>query len=252
MEHLRELLQDAVDRRLDPAKQAEVEAHLALCPACRRELEALSWVKRSAASVTAPLPPGFERRLRDSLEREDRSRRSRRREAAALLAAAAAIALAVGLSGFWRKPVPARLAQDLWDFRSGTLVLGSVSESPAELEAYFASGALPFPMRVFDLAMMGYRLEGAAVRPLANAPGALVAYRGPGGRLLLCRMYRGRIEELPAPSETRENAGIGFQVYREGELTLVFWQEGDVVCVLVGDGEPEAVIALAFAKAVRV
>jgi hypothetical protein len=25
-----------------------------------------------------------------------------------------------------------------------------------------------------------------------------------------------------------------------------------VVCVLVGDGEPEAVIALAFAKAVRV
>lgn len=33
---------------------------------------------------------------------------------------------------------------------------------------------------------------------------------------------------------------------------LVFWQEGDVICVLASDARPEDVIALAFAKAVRV
>jgi len=32
---------------------------------------------------------------------------------------------------------------------------------------------------------------------------------------------------------------------------VVFWSEGDVVCVLVGDGPPEAVVSLAFAKAMK-
>jgi hypothetical protein len=32
----------------------------------------------------------------------------------------------------------------------------------------------------------------------------------------------------------------------------VFWQEGDVVCVLSSDAPSEAVIQLAFAKAVKV
>lgn len=49
----------------------------------------------------------------------------------------------------------------------------------------------------------------------------------------------------------REHDGIPFQIYEAGELTLVFWQEGEVVCVLVGDGPPEAVIALALAKAMK-
>jgi hypothetical protein len=32
----------------------------------------------------------------------------------------------------------------------------------------------------------------------------------------------------------------------------VFWQEGDVLCVLVADGDTEAAIRLAYAKAVKV
>jgi hypothetical protein len=65
-------------------------------------------------------------------------------------------------------------------------------------------------------------------------------------------MYEGSVSDLPDPIERRTNDSIDFYLHREGELTLVFWQEGGVVCVLVGDGDPEAVLGLAFAKAVRV
>jgi hypothetical protein len=35
-------------------------------------------------------------------------------------------------------------------------------------------------------------------------------------------------------------------------LTLVFWQEGAVTCVLASDIDPEELAQLAFAKAVKV
>ncbi len=35
-------------------------------------------------------------------------------------------------------------------------------------------------------------------------------------------------------------------------LTVVFWQEGAVTCVLTSDISPEEVVQLAFAKAVKV
>jgi hypothetical protein len=65
-------------------------------------------------------------------------------------------------------------------------------------------------------------------------------------------MYEGRTSALPAPAERRRQNDIDFLVYREGGLTFVFWQEGDVVCVLVADGDSESAIQLAFAKAVKV
>src|SRR2546427_8170509 len=83
-------------------------------------------------------------------------------------------------------------------------------------------------------------------------PSALFAYRGPEGRDLVCQMYEGRLEELPRSDDVREHNGITFQVYRAGRLTVVFWQEGAVVCVLASDAEAETVIQLAYAKAGKV
>jgi hypothetical protein len=48
----------------------------------------------------------------------------------------------------------------------------------------------------------------------------------------------------------RRHGGISFYVYRRDARTLVFWPEGEVLCVLTSDGDAEEVIALAFAKAV--
>jgi hypothetical protein len=57
----------------------------------------------------------------------------------------------------------------------------------------------------------------------------------------------------PAADERLTHQGFEFLVYRRNDLTLVFWQEREegVMCVLVGDGDPRAVIQLAFAKAVE-
>ena len=256
--HPTEALQDVLDHRLDPAKRAEVEAHLADCDRCRRELEVLRWTKDLLRSASgSELPLDFGTRLSTALDDEDRARRAapdrtRLRALAAFVAAAAAIVAAIWFAG--RSPteaIPRAIAGELRQHGSGTLPLEILSADPAALEAHFA-GKLPFPMKVYDLNMMAYPLVGAAVRPVSGRAGALVAYRGPEGLSLLCRMYEGSLAELPEPAARRGNEGIAFHVYRDSEVTLVFWTEGSVVCVLAGDGDPEAVVQLAFAKAVRV
>jgi hypothetical protein len=41
-------------------------------------------------------------------------------------------------------------------------------------------------------------------------------------------------------------------VYERDGRTMVFWEEGDVVCVLTSDAPAQAVIDLSFAKAVKI
>lgn len=65
-------------------------------------------------------------------------------------------------------------------------------------------------------------------------------------------MFRGRVADLPEPIYRRSNDGIVFHLYRDKEVSLAFWQEGGVVCVLAGEGDPETVLQLAIAKAVKV
>jgi hypothetical protein len=256
--HPTDVLQDALDHRLDPARQAEVEAHLKSCSSCRHELMALRWTKAQAASlkrVDEPFALGD--RLRSALDEEDRraggSVTARRRSLGPWLATAAAVAAAVWISSWFLVPsVPLAVAEELRAYASGEFSVERRTAVPSELEAYFAQRGLPFPVRVFDLGMMNYGLEGGGLREVDGREGALILYRGTDGRILLCRMYAGSVGELPTPLERRSNQDNAFHVYRDGEVTLVFWQEGDVVCVLAGDADTETVVQLAFAKAVKV
>jgi hypothetical protein len=100
--------------------------------------------------------------------------------------------------------------------------------------------------------MMRYELLGGRVDSLGARPSALFAYRGERGDLIVCQMFKGRVEELPRAAETRVHNDITFHVYQRDGRTVVFWQEGEVVCVLVGEGVSEDVIALAYAKAMKV
>jgi anti-sigma factor RsiW len=147
--------------------------------------------------------------------------------------------------------VPAELAQDFAAYRDGILTLEIVASDAKEVELYLEQH-LDFDARVFDLAMMEYLPVGGRVHEAGGAPSALFVYRGPDGRILVCQMFRGRREELPAAGERRVNDGIEFQVYERDGKTVVAWQEGEVVCVLVSDIQREQVIQLAFAKAVKV
>jgi hypothetical protein len=98
--------------------------------------------------------------------------------------------------------------------------------------------------------MMDYRLVGGRVHTMRGRPSALFVYRGKENKILVCQMFESSTRDLPGGAEARENGGIPFSVYRRDGRTIVFWPEGQVLCVLVSDADAEEVIALAFAKAV--
>jgi anti-sigma factor RsiW len=255
--HLGATLQDLLDERLDAARQAEVRTHLAGCAACRNELESLRWV-RDVPLQQLPVedvPPALAARVAAALDAADRQpvRRGwgRRAAAGALLAAAAVALLLLVTPSGTGDTLPAAVARDFAAYHDGTLPLTLHTSDGAAVERLFVASGLRFASRGFDLAMMQYQLVGGRVHRLRGLPSALFVYRGPDGRDLVCQMYEGRLAELPRSDDVREHNGITFQVYRVGALTLVFWQEGTVVCVLASDADAEAVIQLAYAKAVK-
>jgi anti-sigma factor RsiW len=260
--HYGEQLQDFLDGRLGEPERTRLAGHLADCAQCRRELEALRWVKEQALGGLPgeTVPSDLAARVRAGLDAADaearRSGAARARFRLPRWAAAAALAAAaLVLFLVWRpapEPLPDRAARDFAELTAGRLPLAISASQSRVIEEYFARNGVGFATRVFDLGMMRYELVGGRVHRLDGRVSALWAYRGADGRLLVCQMYEGRVVELPPPDEVRENNGIAFRIYREENVTVVFWQEGDVVCVLVSDGDFEAVIQLAFAKAVKV
>ena len=245
-----------------------------------------------AAVPDEPLPDGLRGRIETALDELDReadhasdrerttrlargSRRSRRdhRGTWRWLAAAATVTLAVGVTWLATRqaptlpdpvPVPPAAPFDTVPFdmiqaihRASTAVQGpelpsSVAAASAKvIEDRWRDAGIDFPVRVLDLAAMGVDVVGGDAAAVAGRRMARSIYRS-ADDVLVCWMFRARLAVLPEPSEVREHGGFRFQLYRRGGETLVFWQEGEVVCGLVGSGDPESVIALAFAKAMAV
>jgi anti-sigma factor RsiW len=253
---------------LPPAQRAAVEAHVAGCERCRRELAALRWTRTAARAQgegrgpddAAALPPALAARITASLDAEDRAARRRRRVRWSLpvsLAAAAVLALVLlrPLLNPRGTDFVDLAARDYQTYRSGALALDLQTAEPARLAAYFAERLPAVPARVFDFGMMGYTLAGGRVHRVAGRDATLFAYRNAAGTDIVCVMYAGTLAELRggagAGGEERVHEGIRFRVYRSGALTLVFWEEGDIVCVLVSVGDPDAVVQFAYAKAVK-
>lgn len=262
--HPTEELQDAIDGRLDARQQAALDLHLAVCAACRREMAALQWTKAQLARAarTGDVPDDLDALVRRALNEEDRQAErpagARSRPATRLAlrkwlaAAAALVAIVWVVRSVWPPAAPAQAAADFRAFVSGAVPLEIQTADPSVLEARLQAAGLPFAVRVFDFGMMNYALAGGGVHRIAARPGAVFAYRSSDGRAVVCRMYEGDAEQLPAPTDRRRQNDIEFLVYRDRDLTIVFWEEGNVLCVLVADGDPEAAIQLAFAKAVKV
>jgi anti-sigma factor RsiW len=266
--HTVERLQDWLDGRLSTAEASALQTHAWHCAVCASQAARLV-VGRSAARemwVDRPLPEGFDAELAVLLDREaetehgaDSAAPPRRPlspprlsvwKAVAALAAAAALVLGVwfGLRGPAQPDLPALAAADYAAVTGGVLPLGLVTSQPAQLEAHFGAAGAP-RVRVLDLAMMGFVLEGGRAHTLGGRSSALYVYRtGSGGRLL-CEMYEGTLAQLPPTEDVRQNGPFTFRVYTRGALTLVFWQEGDIVCVLVSDLPAAEVVQLAMAKA---
>ncbi len=257
--HYGEELQDLLEGRLDEPRRSHIAAHVADCARCQRELDALRWVKAETPKHfgEADLPAELLSRVRTALDAADaESRRPaglwRSRRSWITAGLAAAVLLIVFFPGHKTPSLPSAVAADFHAYASATVRLEIESAEPHVVEAYFTRNGIAFPTRVFDLGMMQYHLVGGRVHRLNGRTSALFAYRGPGNSALVCQMYEGRVAELPPTDDVRQHKGITFYVHRSERLTLVFWQEGDVVCVLASDAAPEDVVQLAFAKAVVV
>ncbi len=258
-DHPHDELHDLLDERLDADARARVEAHLNGCAQCRRELEVLRWAKSSARGIVAPdaaAPPEVAARVIAALDEEDRRALSRGRPgrrlrlvpALGIVVAALTVLAIVFLrpSGF----EPTRsAAEDLARYATATLALDLETKNPQELEQFFAEGRIAFPTRVFDFGMMNFELTGGRVHAIDGRRSALFAYTSPSGGHIICQMYQGGLSELPEGFERHVVDAIEFRVYRRGDSTLVFWQEGPLVCVLASDGDPGEALAFARAKA---
>jgi anti-sigma factor RsiW len=255
-------IQDALDARLRSQRQAELDAHFGVCADCRATWNALRWAKDQASHAAGLEPPeGLAGRISHALDEEDdrvaaagtpRARRLfgiRPLWIAAGLAATVLVALVVTR----RMPVeiPGSVIRDYVAFRSGELALDLRTADARDLEAYFARAGLPFRARVLDLAMMKYRLVGGKVHRVGGRPSALMVYQREDGHVLLCEMYLGSLSELPAGGQPHEHDGIQFLAYQREALTLAFWPEADVLCVLTGEGGTAVILPLAFGKAMK-
>ena len=96
-------LDDFLDGHLDPEAAAELERHVAECPACQatlRHAQALLAAVR-AQSVPGPSERFFERALAEATKPRPRGRQSARIVAAGFLGAFAATILTVIVTGLW-------------------------------------------------------------------------------------------------------------------------------------------------------
>lgn len=249
--HVLDELQLRLDRQLDPATLSRVEAHLETCASCRRAADELTSARDSLRALPAsPLPAGLAAQIDRLLDAETATTPSaprRRWLTAAGLAVAAVVMLAFWI---WRpESLPSAAGGDVLRVTSGTLPLDVTTSEAAALEKHFANRGLP--VRVLDLAMMGWQLEGGRVHTLKGRPSALYVYRRADGRRLVCQMFAGTASDLPPATATRVSGGFTFAVFHEGARTLVFWQEGKILCVLGSDLPSDEVIALAIAKAMK-
>jgi len=262
--HPHEELQELLDARLSDEQRALVEVHLASCEACQRELSELRFVRLALRTLSAAeLDSGFNERLRAALDLVDRESEEwkrpplRRVRAHGWLFAAMAVAAAVATFLFWtlvaRGPagIPAAAMSDFRAVRTGQMQLFHTAILPAELEQQLARDGLHFRLRVLDLSMMRWELRGGGLSDLRGRQAGLFVYRSAAGRIVVCEMFEGRLQDLPPEAKRFEHDGILFLVYRERDLTAVFWSEGDLLCVLVSDLPSAELQALAVAKAMR-
>lgn len=265
--HSDEQLLDYLDGRLDMPATATVRAHLEVCAECRAIHHDLLTARDAAVVLRheAPMPADLLASVSRALDADGASPPRTAhippddiavprvhpvfRLALGGLAAAALVLLYLQVGSVpGDQDLPGLVARDARAVGSRSLPLAMTSSDAGALERYFADTPGP-RVRVIDLAMMQIALEGGARHVLGGRPSALYSYRTPSGARLVCQMYEGRLADLPPPSAVRDANGFRFQVYARDGITLVFWQEGDLVCVLASELPAEEVIALAQAKA---
>ena len=181
-----ELIHGYVDGELDLVKSIEIEQHLADCPTCTQTyqgMRSLQSVVRNEALRFQP-PADFEKRLRTSLRREEKTeRRPARLNWGWLLAGTLCGAVLIGLLSlvglFSRPSADDLLAQEVVASHVRSLMANHLTDVPSTeqhtVKPWF-DGKLDFSPTVKDLTSQGFTLTGGRLDYIGNRPVAAIVY----------------------------------------------------------------------------
>lgn len=240
-----------VDKRLDPARIAEVEAYIAAHPDAasrilqyREQREALRSALRHKHDEPVPV------RLRVASIQAERRRRWRQRLGRI---AATGLWLLIGAAGGWianeelAAGPPARVATPFpapgnavaQEALAAHRVFAAEVRHPVEVDVTqekhlveWLSRRLGRPLKVPDLAAQGYRLMGGRLLPASAGPAAQLMYEGAPGRRLTVYL-------------TAEDGGeTSFRYVQDGELGGFYWRDaGFGYAVLAQADRPDLLAA---------
>jgi anti-sigma factor RsiW len=238
-EHVTEAeLQAYFDGELGPERRRAVETHLAAHPEDALRLESYRGhdrlIRRAYRTLAdRPISP---RMLRAVVQHGAVDRRRGFFWPAVALASGILLFVAGATSGWYGRTLLAPT-----DPRAHTLVADAAAahlvyvvevrhpvEVPASEEAHLATWLgrrLDVPLRVPDLSESGYELVGGRLLPAeAGRPAAQLMYQDVGGRRVT--LY---VRATPGDQRT------AFRFAREGDLSALYWEDGAVAWVLVGE-----------------
>ncbi|HLZ65483.1 MAG TPA: anti-sigma factor [Aliidongia sp.] len=215
-----------VDRRLDPARRAEVEEYLDRHPA---EATRIAGYADQRANLRAALAPFAEEPVPPQLNLANLIERRRAQPYSSWrIAAAAVLLLTVGGIGGWMLPhgavqSAAGIASLAEEAADSYTVYAADHVRPVELKAadrgelvQWVSERLRRPVAVPDLAASGYRFMGGRLVPTPHGPAALFLYDDDHGtRVALLARPMAVDRDAPMAAHS-EGAVHGFAWSREG------------------------------------
>lgn len=128
---------------------------------------------------------------------------------------------------------------------AGGLVTPTFQLPDAEKLSAALGRAAPGAVRVPSVPASGWRLDGGVLATLGGRPAATAVYRNGIGEYLVWHALDGTTGELPPTADVRDLDGRRFFVHYKSTNTLVFWQEGARLVVLVASLPGEHVVAIA-------
>ena len=157
----------------------------------------------------------------------------------------ALLALAVLVVVLTRDPGTAsRLAAHYVSVMAGDLAPVIALDDPGVLSAALARAGAGFTPRIASLEPQ-FSLLGGAVHELEGRPIAAWFYRDARADTLLAEAFTGTVDLLGEPDDVRRDREPALHIVRKTSQTLVYWQEGGVVYVLIATLPGERTVTLA-------
>lgn len=164
-----------------------------------------------------------------------------------VMAAIGALAVAGLALSMLRDPgMPAHVSA-LYMQVAGGLVTPTVRAADAAALSRALDAGPPGAVRVPTLDGAGWTLEGGTHVDLGGEDAATAIYRNGVGEYLVWQAVAGDASELPETADVREHEDRTYFVHYKSTTTLVFWQEGPRLAVLVASLPAEHVMAIARA-----